>query len=131
MTARFGSAFAKKHKYSAQKSSVAGYSFASKLEASLYAQLALEERAGLIKDIQVQDHIKLTDAEIVYIPDFKYFDLKDNEWVWAEAKGMETDTWRLKRRLWMYYGPGKLKVFKGSWSRLVLHEVIVPKSPKK
>lgn len=103
--------------------------FASKLEAALYQHLFLLEKAGEIFEIQTQDHVYLTDARILYIPDFK-FKNKDGIEEWAEAKGYETDVWRIKRRLWSYYGPGRLTVFKGSANKLRIDEVIVPKEKK-
>mgnify|MGYP001611470679 FL=1 len=113
------------HKFHAKRTETDGHSFASKLEAALYAQLKLEERAGLIRDIQVQDHVYLSDAEILYIPDFKYTVTATGKSEWAESKGMETASWRIKRKLWQTYGPGLLKVFKGSASRIILAEEII------
>lgn len=116
-----------KNKYGRKKVDHAGYRFDSKLEAALFDQLKLRERAGEIKDIQAQDTIYLTAARIMYKPDFKYFDLASGEFEWAEAKGLETSDYRIKRRLWMHYGPGKLHVFKGAHSRLIHSETIIPK----
>lgn len=104
-----------------------GRSFASKLEAGLYDQLKLMELAGEIKDIKCQVRVELTDARIVMIPDFKYFCNRINEEVYAEAKGVETSDYRIKRKLWTVYGPGRLEVYKGSAKKLILIETIVPK----
>lgn len=118
------------HKYRAKREERAGYSFGSKLEAALYDFLKLRESAGEISEIQVQDHVYLTEARINYIADFKVFDNVENEYVWYEAKGVELPTWRLKRKLWMYYGPGKLRIYKGYWKKPFLHEEINPKKLK-
>ena len=64
------------------------------------------------------------------IPDFKVECLKTNEIYWVEAKGFETDVYRIKRRLWLWYGPGRLEVYKGSAQRVTLFETLVPKKEK-
>ena len=38
-----------------------------------------------------------------------------------------TPAWRIKRKLWMVHGPAPLRIYKGSGTRLVLAETIVPK----
>jgi hypothetical protein len=53
-------------------------------------------------------------------------DLKSGEFVWAEAKGFETDPWKIKRKLWQYYGPGKLEIYKGSAKSFKLYETVIP-----
>lgn len=116
-----------KEKYGREKVSHAGYSFDSKLEAALFDQLKLRERAGEISEIQAQDTIYLTAARIMYKPDFKYLNNATGEHEWAESKGFETTDYRIKRRLWMKYGPGVLHVYKGSASRIHLHETLNPR----
>jgi hypothetical protein len=111
-------------KYGAKRESYAGYSFASGLERKLFEELKLREAAGELKDIQVQASVHLTDAKILYKPDFKAYDMKLNNWVWHEAKGFETDVWKIKLRLWRYYGPGRLEIYKGSRTKIYLHDVI-------
>jgi predicted nuclease of restriction endonuclease-like RecB superfamily len=80
------------------------------------------ELAGELSIIQVQPQVRLSAAEILYKPDFLIQDLKINERVYVEYKGYETPEWRIKRRLWMAYGPGKLRIYKGSGLRLVMTE---------
>lgn len=103
-----------------------GYSFASQLEASLYGYLKILETQGEVRDICVQVHIKLTKAEVVYICDFKAHDVALGQDVYWEAKGFETPEWRIKRRLWTVYGPGILRVFKGTARYLKMVEEIRP-----
>lgn len=120
------------NKYHAVKTSLDGYSFASKGESDLYCQLKLEEKAGLISDIQVQDHVYLTAARILYIADFKYFNIETQQHEWSEFKGLELPEWRIKRRLWLAgYGPGALRVFKKNGQRLILAETLTPKITEK
>ncbi len=109
-----------------KKTSRAGYSFASRAEGELFDYLKLLEAAGELRDIQPQDNVHLTEARILYIADFKAFDVKQNRDVWYEFKGFETDVWRIKRRLWKHYGPGPLRVFMKN-SVIYLKEEIIPK----
>lgn len=107
-----------------------GHSFASKLERYLHEYLRLLEKGGEVANIKCQDHVYLTEARIAMIPDFRVFDLKLQEPVWYEAKGYETDVYRLKRKLWTVYGPGRLRVYKGSGAKLFMSEEIIPRGPK-
>lgn len=113
-------------KYRSKRVAYDGYNFASQLEAAVYEILKLREKCGEIKDIQHQDHIYLTEARICYIPDFKFFDCKYDEYAWAEAKGFETTDWKIKLKLWRYYGPGRLYIYKGSAKRPMLSDEIIP-----
>jgi hypothetical protein len=102
----------------------AGYSFASKLEAALFDILKSKEVAGEVSDIKVQPKVYLTDARILMIPDFSV--IENGFVVYYEAKGVQTDVWRIKRRLWQFYGPAPLRVYMGSHRRLFLSEELVP-----
>lgn len=118
------------HRNTAKKTKHAGYSFASKLEANTFDLLKLRERAGEIRGIQVQDTIKLSAAGIIYKPDFHYYNVMEGCDEWAEAKGLETAEWRIKRKLWQFYGPGPLLIYMAPsrWSTVpVLKETIIPK----
>lgn len=101
---------------------VQGISFASKAEAALYQVLKLRESQGEIEDIKCQVQVYLTEAKILYKPDFSY--TKNGKTIWAEFKGFETAVWRIKRRLWKHYGPGPLEVYKGSSKNVFLFETI-------
>lgn len=114
-----------KNKYKNKRVSNDFHSFASQLEKAVYEFLALRQKNGEITDLACQPIIYLTDAAILYKPDFQFFE-KDLL-MHAEAKGMETPEWRIKRRLWMYYGPSPLEIYKGSANNFVLHETIIPK----
>ncbi len=104
----------------------AGYSYASKLEAGLHGQLLLEEKAGLITVEQVQDTIYLSEARIKYIADYRIFDRALGEHVWCESKGFENDRWPIIKKLWAFYGPGRLRIYKGSYDNIKLDEEIIP-----
>lgn len=102
--------------------------FASKLEHAVYLILKLRERAGEIELLMTQSRVQLSDAKIVYIPDFKCKLIETGEVFWVEAKGHETPEWKLKKRLWQVYGPGRLEIWKGTHVRPRFSENIVPKT---
>lgn len=106
-----------------------GYSFASGAEASLFDYLKKLESVGEIRNIKCQDSIKLSAAKILYKPDFRCEKLINGEWVliWCEMKGFATQGWRLKRRLWVSYGPGTLEIYKPGNRGPVLMETLIPK----
>ncbi len=118
--------FRRRNKLGNIKTEYDGYSFASKLEAAIYQILKIRERAGELKVLQTQDHVYLSDARIGYIPDFKCLDLVTKEEFWVEAKGFENDVWPIKKKLYKFYGPGKLEVWKGTYLKPFLHEIIIP-----
>ena len=98
-------------KYRAKRTTTAdGSSFPSKLEARRYTQLLLLQSAGQLSDMRRQPKVLLTDAEIVYHPDFAY--IEKGRVVYEETKGFDTADWLLKLKLWRVYGPGTLRVMK-------------------
>lgn len=116
------------NKYNASRThSHDGRSFASKLEKALYEELKKREVLGLIRDIKCQQHVSLTEADIKMIPDFSAIDCETGAMCYYEAKGVETDVWRIKRRLWKSYGPAPLRIFKGSHKKIYEAEVLEPK----
>jgi hypothetical protein len=102
-----------------------GYSFGSKLEAAVYKILKERLQAGQLRSIQVQDHIYLTRARIGYITDFKCT-MESGDVYWVEAKGFSNDRWPIKKKLWKYYGEGPLHIYKGTYLKPYLDEVITP-----
>lgn len=128
-----GIKIAKEHKYRAKpvsKELGGGRSFGSGLERARHGELLFLEKAGEIRELNCQVQVELSDAKIIYKPDFRYFDIDLGETVWEETKGVETKEWRIKRRLWLFYGPGLLRVLKGTAARIVLHEEIRPRVVK-
>ncbi len=104
-----------------------GRSFSSKLESAVYQILKFREMAGEIEIVQCQDHIYLTRARIGYIPDFKCKDLVTHNFFWVEAKGYPNDVWPIKKKLWRFYGPGRLEIWTGRYTNPKLDEIIEPK----
>ncbi len=114
------------NKYKTKRTESHGRSFASRGESDCYQMLQLMEKAGEIEVLQCQDHVYLTDAKITYIVDFRILDKTLSRMVWVEYKGFETPEWRLKRRLWKFYGPGPLRIYKGYGLRVTMTEEIIP-----
>lgn len=118
-----------KAKYS-NKASVCqlGHSHRSGLETSVCAMLQRREREHEIVLEQVEDHVYLTDARILYIPDFRCRNVKTCLSFYVEAKGFETPEWRIKRRLYQHYGRHPLEIWMGTAARPFLKEIIIPKN---
>ena len=97
------------NKYGNEKTEVDGIKFASRHEAKRYVELKYMERAGLIKNLQLQRVYTLIGAQkdkdgkiierpVKYIADFVYTDA-DGKTVVEDAKGVRTDVYKIKRKL--------------------------------
>ena len=89
-------------KYHAQPVFVDGYRFDSKREAARWKQLTYMQMAGVITALRRQVQFILIDKSehgraIRYIADFVY--IQDGHEVVEDAKGVQTDVYRLKKRL--------------------------------
>ena len=109
----------KSNKFRAKRSG----GFDSKLEFSVYNILLLRERAGEIKDIKSQQSVDLT-AGIRWRVDFSFIDVKSMALVYAEAKGVVTEGYRLKLKLFKHYRDEKLEIWKGTWQKPFLYKTI-------
>lgn len=93
----------KRNKYHAKKTTVDGITFDSKAEAKHYVQLKLLERAGRIKDIELQPQWALRVNGIhvcTYRADFSYCDMSaGGRRVFVDVKGVKTPVYRLKVKL--------------------------------
>lgn len=98
--------------------------FDSKLEAAVYDIIKLRPATKLL---QCQKTIYLTDSRIQYIADFEVLNEWTGEVYYIEAKGMETPSWRIKRKLWIKYGAGSLEIWKGHYEKPYLHETLIVK----
>lgn len=104
-------------KYHNIKISVDGIKFDSKLEAERYAQLKILERAGVIRDLELQPEYELipsfkkngkTWRKTVYKADFRYILCEDDKTIIEDVKGsisVITDVFRLKQKLFEYRYP--------------------------
>ena len=119
--------FAKNNKFKAHRINHMGRSFASKLEAALYDLLIMRERAGEIEDIRCQ-HTVLLGYDIRWKVDYSALSKETGLRVFFEAKGIETDDYKLKLKLWRNgLGKGPLEIWKGTHTRLRLAEIVVPR----
>ena len=92
-------------KYGNKKVMVDGIKFDSKWESERYLYLKSLERAGTVKDLelQVRYNIAVNGEKIcAYVADFRYQKQnKDGNWyeVVEDAKGVETPEFKLKKKL--------------------------------
>ena len=118
----------KTNKYCNKKFTIDGIEFASKKEANRYTELKLLEKAGKIKDLELQKAYELIPAQyeestevytkgihkgehkkklleraVIYKSDFSYLD-ENNNLIVEDVKGIRTKEYILKRKmlLWRY-----------------------------
>ena len=111
----------KKNKYRNIKTTVDGIEFDSRKEADYYCQLKLLKRAGEIKDFGLQPRYELqptfkkngtTHRSITYVADF-VIDNNDGTTEIIDIKGVETQVFKIKKKLFEYKYPDKnLKIIK-------------------
>lgn len=98
-------------KYHNKKVIYDGITFDSIKEKNRYIELKLLEKAGLIKDLKLQYEFELQPAfilnkkkirKISYIADFYYFDNKENDYVVEDTKGMRTEVYKIKKKMFEY-----------------------------
>ena len=104
-------------KYHNKKTVADGIKFDSKLEAERYAQLKIMERAGVIRDLELQPEYELipsfrkngkTWRRTVYKADFRYILSEDDSYIIEDVKGSTsviTGVFRLKQKLFEYKYP--------------------------
>ena len=104
-------------KYHNKKTVIDGIKFDSKLEAERYAQLKMMERAGVIRDLELQPEYELIPSfrkngkiwrRTLYKADFRYILAEDDSYIIEDVKGSTsviTDVFRLKQKLFEYKYP--------------------------
>lgn len=104
-------------KYHNKKIVIDGIKFDSKLEAERYGQLKMMERAGVIRELELQPSFVLlpsfrkngkTWRKTVYKADFRYILCEDDRIIIEDVKGSTsviTDVFRLKQKLFEYKYP--------------------------
>lgn len=94
------------NKYRNKKVIVDEKEFDSKREENRYKELKLLERAGEIKDLELQPRFLLQDSfkkngrtfrKIEYVADFKY--IENGKTIVEDVKGMQTDVFKLKHKI--------------------------------
>lgn len=117
-------------KYKNKKIRTPGHWFDSKLEQAVFELLKLREKAGEIKNLKHHgSRVFLSIAAIEMRPDFEWQEQNEaGAWIpaFGEAKGLETSDYRIKRKLWSVYGPGRLYVYKGNSRAVKLFEIVKP-----
>lgn len=103
-------------KYNAAKVTLDGHRFDSRREARRYEELKQMEAAGKIAQLELQPRFELQPAfryrgeavrKIEYVADFRYLDYERGGLVVEDVKGMRTDVYRLKKKLFLAkYGNG-------------------------
>ena len=95
-------------KYHAKKTVVDGITFDSRKEADRYLVLKGMEEDGAIEDLRRQVRYELIPAfdvdgkhhrPVFYVADFVYVDKETGDEVVEDVKGMRTDMYRLKSKL--------------------------------
>ena len=98
-------------KYHSKKVVVDGITFDSKKEAKRYQELKLMERAGIIKELELQKEFELqpgfkkngkTYRKITYKADFCYFHNEEYKYICEDVKGFKTEVYKLKKKLFEY-----------------------------
>ena len=99
------------NKYHNVKTVLDGITFDSKAEARRYSELTLMRKAGLLQCVGCQPSFVVSPG-IRYVADFICVDHAGKTWI-EDVKGMETQSWRLKKRLFETAYPGiELRVIK-------------------
>lgn len=98
-------------KYHNKKAKYDGYTFDSIREKNYYIKLKLLEKAGKIKELELQKEYELqpsyklnnkTSRKITYRADFTYKTTEDDKIHVIDVKGFRTDVYRLKKKLFEY-----------------------------
>lgn len=95
-------------KYHSKKTKFDGITFDSKAEALRYCELKILQQAGVIKDLRLQPEYILQEGfkkngktyrKIAYRADFEYFDNEKGKVIVEDVKGMETEVYKLKKKM--------------------------------
>ncbi|MBS4881922.1 MAG: DUF1064 domain-containing protein [Peptoniphilus harei] len=100
----------RRSKFNAIKTIVDGIRFDSRKEAKRYQDLKLLERAGEIEHLELQPRFLLqekfkldgvTHRKIEYVADFKYWDNTKKAWIVEDVKGVKTQVYKLKKKIFL------------------------------
>jgi len=93
---------------------VDGIKFRSLREADRYKELKIQMKVGAIRELQLQPRFELQPAftkgkiryaSISYIADFSYIEGLMDSFIVEDVKGMETEVFKIKRRLFEHRYP--------------------------
>jgi len=97
-------------KYKNVKVKIDGYKFDSIAESKRYAELKLLAKARLINNLTLQPRFELqskfrhngkVEKAICYVADFSYIDQEEEKIVVEDVKGVETDVFKIKRKMFL------------------------------
>lgn len=111
------------NKYGNKRVTVDGKNFQSGAEGTYYAQLQIEERAGLIKKIRTQVKIWLTPST-KHNCDFVVFDIKRGIDIAREYKGKEDGRWLTLMQLYKDFAPLPIQIIKKQGNRYFVEKEI-------
>lgn len=98
-------------KYHSKKIILDNIKFDSKKEGNRYEELKILEKAGLIKELELQKVFELqpsfkkngkTYRKITYKADFYYYDNHLKRYIVEDAKGFKTEVYKIKKKLFEY-----------------------------
>lgn len=101
-------------KYHSKKTTIDGIIFDSKKEANRYAELKMLERCGAIRELRLQPTYLLQEGfkkngktyrKIEYKADFEYFDIQKGKVIVEDVKGVKTEVYKIKKKLFEYKYP--------------------------
>lgn len=127
MTAKQYRNSAKRSKYGNKKVTIDGHTFDSKAEARYYQELKLLERAGEVLFFRLQPRYRLLDSfekddkkhiAIDYIADFEIHH-KDGSIEVVDVKGVQTQVFKIKEKMFNKKYPHKLSVVQYKGGRFV------------
>ena len=121
----------KKPRYSAHRraeSQLIGRSFMSEGERDCGEMLWAMQQGREIRDLEFQVSVRLTAGRLRWVLDYRFFDAKLSEVVWADFKGHEQERWGELKKLWPHYGPARLRVYKKGRHGIFVAQEIVPRS---
>ena len=101
-------------KYNIRKVVLDGIKFDSPSESEYYSMLKFIEKnpKSGIKLVELQPKVYLSEARILYKPDFLIEER--GKLVYVDVKGIETAVFKIKVRLWKAYGVAPLRIVKKS-----------------
>lgn len=104
--------YKKINKYHNKKVEYNGILFDSKKEMRRYKELELLESTDYIGYLELQKKFLLQEGyinakgkkirPIYYIADFYYYDYLENKWVVEDIKGIRTEVYKIKKKLFEY-----------------------------
>lgn len=98
-------------KYRNEKIMFDGFKFDSNRECQRYIELKMMLKAGFIENLELQKRFVLQEGytfhgrkiqPITYIADFVYFDKEKQETVVEDVKGVKTEVYKIKKKLFEY-----------------------------